>query len=134
MKKAIFIFSLVIATIWLFQSCTKENDLLDDGDIREEFVGSWTAMDECSKQIYGVVISIDDDHSSQVIIANFANLGYPAAAVIAGNSIYIENQEIGGGYSVSGNGKLTGAIIAWSSYSFMTSGELTTCTCTYTKR
>lgn len=124
----------MVSAIWLFQSCTKENDLLDDGDIREEFTGDWTAIDNCSKQTYGINITIDDDNSSQVIINNYANLGYSAEAVIAGNSIYVGNQEIGGGYSISGNGKLTGSIISWSSYNFVTEGDANQCICTYTKK
>lgn len=134
MKKGIIILSLLISAIWIFQSCTKENDLLGDGDIREEYVGNWTANDQCAKQTYGVNIGLDGSNSTQVIISNFANLGYSAEAIVAGNSIYVENQEIGGGYSVSGNGKLTGSIITWTSYNFETEGDVTNCICTYTEQ
>lgn len=133
MKKGIIILSLLISAIWIFQSCTKENDLLNDGDVREEYTGDWTANDQCSKQTYGVNIILDEYNSTQVIISNFANLGYSAEAVIAGNSIYVESQEIGGGYTVSGNGKLTGSIITWTSYRFESAGDSADCICTYTE-
>lgn len=133
MKKGIIILSLFISTIWIFQSCTKDNDLLDDGDVREEYSGDWTANDQCAKQTYGVSIILDEDNSTQVIISNFANLGYPAEAVIAGNSIYVESQEVGGGYTVSGNGKLTGSIITWTSYRFESEGDSADCICTFTE-
>lgn len=133
MKKIAFIFSFVFASIIVFHSCTKENDLLNDGDARESFVGSWGANDHCSKQAYGVNISLDADNSSQVLISNFANTGHTAIGVVAGGSIYVESQDIGGGYTVNGNGILTGEIISWTTYNFETAGDLYECTCIFSK-
>jgi len=131
MKKLILVFGILLGSAILWQSCTKEDSILDDGDARESFVGTWVVSDQCSKQTYGVDIKLDDDNSTQVIIVNFANLGKSAKAVIAGNNIYVENQDVGNGYSVSGNGKLTGSIISWSSYNFETDAELVECTATF---
>lgn len=133
MKKLIIILGILFTSVLIMQSCTKDNDLLDDGDIRESFMGNWSATDNCTKQTYGVEIDIDNSNSSQVIIENFANLGQDAKAVIAGSSIYVENQDIGGGYKVSGNGKLTGSIIIWSMYSFESSAESRDCSATFSK-
>ncbi len=133
MKNIIIIFGILIGSALLWQSCTKEDNILDDGDSRESFVGDWTANDQCSKQTYGVSISIDASNSSQVNISNFANLGKVAKAVIAGNNIYVEKQNVGNGYSVSGNGMLTGSIISWSSYNYETDAVLVECSATYSK-
>lgn len=132
--KRIIILSLLLSIVFVFHSCSKENDLLNDGDNRESFVGEWAANDFCSKQAYGVSISIDLDNSSQVIISNFANTGHPAAGVVAGGSIYVEHQDIGGGYQINGNGILTGEIISWTTYNFETEGNVSECICTFTKK
>lgn len=131
--------SLVLISIILigigFQSCTKEDDLFDDGDARDIFLGSWSVNDECTKQSYRSNISYDPSNSAQVLISNYANLNQTAKAVIAGNSIVIESQDIGNDYTVSGYGKLSlnGEIINWTSHNFETTGDLTECTATYTK-
>ena len=134
MKKIVLITSLLLTAIFVFHSCTKENDLINDGDIRESFIGNWGANDQCSKQAYGVNISLDLENSSQVLINNFANTGHTAVAVIAGSSIYVESQDIGGGYTANGNGKLTGDFIHWTTYNFETAGDLYECTCNFNKQ
>lgn len=118
-----------------FQSCSKDDDLFDDGDARDIFLGSWSVVDECTKQSYRSTISYDPSNSAQVLISNYANLNKAAKAVVAGNSIVIESQDIGNGYTVSGYGKLSlnGEIINWTSHNFETTGDLTECTATYTK-
>ncbi|NOR86616.1 MAG: hypothetical protein GQ527_03310 [Bacteroidales bacterium] len=133
MKKLITILGILFSSSLLWQSCTAEDDLLDDGDIRESYVGEWVVNDQCSKQTYRVELSIDGNNSSQVIIENYANLGLDAKAVIGGTSIYVESQDIGNGYTVNGNGKLTGTIISWTTYNYQTSAELVECTATFSK-
>ena len=133
MKKAyLIVFSIIIIGIG-FQSCSKDDDLFGDGDMRDQFIGEWSVTDVCSKQSYRSIIRYASDNSSEVIINNFANLLLPAKAVIAGNSIVVERQEIGNGYTVSGYGKmsLNGEVISWTSHNFETSGESTECTATY---
>jgi len=131
MKKIfLMLFSLIVIG-FAFQSCTKEDDMLNDGDARDSFVGEWSVNDACSKQTYRSSISLDTDNSAQVIISNYANLGKTAKAVIAGNSIYIENQDIGNGYTANGNGRINGEIISWTSHNYETQGDAYDCTATY---
>jgi|GEM_PF-3805516 hypothetical protein len=132
MKRDIFIFLLMVSTILLFNSCTKEGDIFDDVDSRDAFTGEWIASDQCSKQTYRVNVTLDAANSTQVIISNFANLGYSATAVVAGNSIYVSNQSVGGGYSVNGSGIISGSVISWTTYNFESDGESTSCICTFT--
>jgi hypothetical protein len=133
MKKVyLLLFASLVLGLSLY-SCTKEDDLLNDGDARDAFLGEWSVSDACSKQTYRSHISLDPDNTSQVTVSNYANLGKRAQAVIAGNSIYIESQDIGNGYTVSGNGRLTGERIAWTSHNFESSGEASDCTATYSQ-
>lgn len=131
MKKIYFIWIPILILSIGFHSCTQEDDILGDGDARDAFIGEWSVTDACNKQTYRSVISIDENNSSHVRISNFANLGKSAEAIIAGSSIYIESQEIGNGYTVSGNGRINGEIISWTSHSFETDGSFTDCTATY---
>jgi hypothetical protein len=133
MKKIFLIIGFLVSSALLWQSCTKEGDPTDEGDTREAFIGNWAVNDQCSKQTYGVSISLDGGNSSQVIIANYANLGNSAKAIVAGSNIQVESQDIGNGYSVSGNGTLNGEIISWSSYNFETDSDQTECTATFSK-
>ena len=133
MKKLVIILGILISGMLLWQSCTKDSSLTGDIDAREAFVGNWSVTDVCSKQTYGVNIQLNANNSAEVIIENFANLGQSATAVIADNSIYVEKQDVGNGYSVSGNGLLSGEVIAWPAYNFETDGESTECSATFKK-
>lgn len=133
MKKLIIILGILFSGLTIWTSCTQENDILGDGDSRDNFVGEWVVNDVCFKQTYRSNITLDPNNSAQVFISNFANLGYSASAIIAGTSIYVENQEVGGGYSVNGNGKITGSIIAWTSFNYENSSNVYNCTATFSK-
>jgi len=131
MKKVYLILFSILVIGLANPSCTKEDDILDDGNARDSFVGEWAVNDACSKQSYRSAISLDNENSTQVIISNYANLGQSATAVIAGNSIYIQNQNIGDGHSANGNGRLNGEVISWSSHNYETEGNYYNCSATY---
>lgn len=133
MKKTGIIISAILTLVMVLSSCTEENDLLNDGESRDAFLGSWSVSDACSKQSYGVNISADPSNFSVVQISNFANLGRTASGVIAGTSIIVESQDVGNGYSVSGSGRLNGSIISWSTYNYADSGNSYDCTATFSK-
>lgn len=133
MKKIVVIFALLISSSLVWQSCSKDGDLFGDGNSRDSFVGNWSVTDQCSKQTYGVDIKLNDNNSSEVIIVNFANTGKPANAVVAGTSITVEKQDVGGGYTVNGHGKINGSTITWSTYNFETEANLFECTANFTK-
>lgn len=133
MKKIGLIIGVILGLIMMLPSCTQENDILNDGESRDAFIGNWSVNDECFKQTYGVSISADPSNFSLVQISNFANLGRTATGVVAGSSIVVENQDVGNGYSVSGSGRLNGSVISWSSYSYSDSGNSYDCTATFSK-
>ncbi len=132
MKTRIFYLGTFLLVIFAMASCTKEDLDFDASDLREEFVGTWVAKDECEKMSYGVEIILDEDNSAQVIIKNYANLGIDVPAIVGGTSIYIDNEKQEG-YILKANGKLNGRTIAWSSYGYETDAVLTECTAVFTK-
>ncbi|MCK5775583.1 MAG: hypothetical protein KAH25_05380 [Bacteroidales bacterium] len=132
MKKLIIIFTILLSGSLIWQSCSKDGDLLGGGDSRESFAGSWLVIDQCSKQTYGVDITSNEDNSTEVIIVNFANLGRSVNAIVAGNSITVEKQSAGE-YTVNGQGKINGSVISWSSYDFQTDADETKCTAVFKK-
>ena len=131
MKKLIIIFALLLSGSLIWQSCSKDSDLLG-GDSRESFVGKWTVTDQCTKQTYGVDIKLNENNSTEVIIVNFVNLGKAVNAIVAGSTITVENQS-DGEYTVSGQGKLNGSVISWSSYDFDSESETIKCTAVFKK-
>jgi len=134
MKKIIMVFGLLFTASLVHYSCTKDNELFDDGDNRESFIGTWAATEDCHRIPHTVEISRSPDNNNQVEISNFAATGHTAVATIDGGTIYVNPQNIGGGYSVRGNGILTGEIIHWTTYNSETEGNLNECTCIYNRK
>jgi len=133
MKSIVLIIALLVGSSLVWQSCSKEGDLFGEEDSRDSFVGTWSVNDQCAKQSYGVDIKLSDNNSSEVIIMNFANVGKPANAIVAGTSITVAKQDVGGGYTVNGNGKINGSTIVWSTYNFETEANEFECTATFKK-
>lgn len=133
MKKIYLILVSLIVVGLSFQSCSEDDDLLADGDVRDMFIGEWAVSDVCSKQSYRSTISYDPTNTTQVLISNFANLNETAKAIVAGLSIVVDSQDLGNGYTVSGYGKLSlnGEVITWTSHHFETSGDITECSANY---
>ena len=132
MKKIIIIFALFLSGSLIWQSCSKDSDLLSGGDLRESFVGNWSVTDQCSKQTYGVDITLNENNSTEVIIMNFANLGKAVNAIVGGSNITVAKQSTGE-YTVSGQGKLNGSVISWSTYDFESEAEATKCSAVFKK-
>lgn len=113
---------------------TDQNTNPGSGDPREKFLGSWKVTETCSRMNYNVTISDDPQNSAQVLIENFGNpgTGYaPAVALVTGNSIYVSNQTIGSGWSVSGSGTMNDSgRIDWS-YSLVINGNTQSCSAFY---
>lgn len=132
-KLKITISALLLLIAMVAVRCTKDEELINDTELREAFVGDWSAKDDCSKMYYAVSIDLDEDNSAQVIINNYANLGIDVPAIVGGSSIYIDKVQLEG-YTLTANGKLNGATIVWSNYSYETSAQITECTAVFTKK
>lgn len=98
---------LLIALLALqMPACLPDEDV--NGDPLEKFLGQWKVTETCNRMNYNVEIVNDPSASDQVLIYNFANpgTGYdPVVGVVNGNSISVDNQTTGEGWTITnGNG------------------------------
>jgi hypothetical protein len=118
-------------------SCSPEDDLfVDPGDDRDKFVGVWSVSESCFKSNYTVSITNDPSNSAQVLLANFGNPGSSYAAtvgLVAGSKIFVSNQTIGDGWTISGLGTLAEPnLINWT-YSLTIAGNKLECSSEFTR-
>ncbi len=130
MLKDFKIWTLII--VMGFLSCNPDDDtLVDPGDDRDKFLGSWAVNESCFKANYSVTISADPNNSAQVLLKNFGNPGpnyNPATGLVAGTKIFVANQLIGDGWTINGTGTLQGNdIINWT-YTLVIAGNSLSCT------
>jgi hypothetical protein len=86
----------------MLSSCTEEDDIFTDPV--EKFLGTWSVSDQPARLNYSVTIERDPGNTAYVLLKNFADLGGSARGLVVGNSIVIEKQDIGDGYSCDGTG------------------------------
>ncbi|MDD5569867.1 MAG: hypothetical protein PHD97_01800 [Bacteroidales bacterium] len=111
MKKGIYILTSLL--LLFFASCKKddENDTPED-DPRVKFEGNWTCKETCKKDgstvTFSVTISKSTSSSSDILIANFNQLGSAEkiSAVVAGYNLTIPQQTTSTGYQISGSGTM----------------------------
>lgn len=132
-RNLIFIFLLLLVN----NSCTVDDS--DDGpyiDPRLKFLGEWSVNNEnCNKYRYVVVISEDPSNSAQVLIFNFgfSQAAEPDTAIVAGNTITLPKQYNSEKWEITGLGKYQDKeMIEWT-YTLLISGDLQSCSATYTK-
>ncbi len=118
-------------------SCNPDDDgFVDPGDERDKFMGSWNVTETCLKTNFNVVITKDPNNSAQLLLANFGNPGpgyAPTIGLVAGNKIFVSNQTIGDGWTVSGTGTLQDAnTISWT-YTLVIAGDSFSCTSVFSK-
>jgi hypothetical protein len=118
-------------------SCTDEDSILDTGDDRDAFLGTWNVTEACSKDSYSVTIVKDPSNSTQVIIQNFWLIGYnekPPYAIVAGSTITIPAQDIcyNNSNEVSGSGSIDKKTIELN-YTVNDGADLWDCSATYEK-
>jgi hypothetical protein len=74
--------------------------------------GEWTCDEQseifkATAEVYTVTLSADADNNAGVIIDNFYGLNASAKANVTGMSLIIPNQNVEGGFSVSGSGTIS---------------------------
>lgn len=129
-------FLIIMLLLSVSISCTVEEDDGPYVDPREKFLGEWNVNNEiCNKYRYVVVISEDPSNSIQVLIYNFgfSQAVEPDTAIVAGNTITLPWQINSERWEINGIGKYDEKEgIEWT-YSLLISGDLQSCTATYTK-
>ncbi|MFA6923940.1 MAG: hypothetical protein WC223_06765 [Bacteroidales bacterium] len=112
MKKVIYILTSLF--LLFFTSCKKDdNTNTSNEDPRTKFEGTWTCKETCKKDgsftAFPVTISKNTSNSTEILIANFNNLGQTdnLHAIITGYNFTIPQQSYtSSNYPVSGSGAI----------------------------
>ena len=104
---------------------------------RDNYVGTWSCDDKeelITKQVYDVIIELDQDNSSMIIIRNFSNAGNTnhIHAVVASKNFTFESQTIAG-ETVYGDGKLISSNRIECTYTKSDVADNYKCTAIFTK-
>ena len=132
----------VILMLALFQSCVPEDQVPPDtGDVRDKYVGTWLFIDYAPnrnlKSTFAVVITLNPNNSSQVLLSNFGNPGSgfdPAYGIATSGNITVPSQNTATDWLTDGSGTLTNASTMSWSYSITAGGTKTTYQATATKQ
>jgi hypothetical protein len=103
---AFFIFAL------FNYSCETIDTLTGGAATVAKLEGEWTCDEQseiykATAETYAVTLSADADNASGLIIDNFYGLNSAAKATVSGMSISIPQQDLEGGFSVSGSGTIS---------------------------
>jgi hypothetical protein len=128
---------LAALTLTVFQSCEIEgDDIVNPEDPRTKFTGEWKVNEACTRGNYMVYIRLDPNNSTQILIENFGNPGPgydPAVGLVVSKTVKISSQNIGEGWTVSGEGAYQqNGDIQWN-YSLVINGIESECTAVFTR-
>jgi hypothetical protein len=136
-KLALLAFIIPFLFTW---SCETIDTLTGSAATVAKLEGDWTCDEQsevfkATAETYTVTLSADADNNAGVIIDNFYGLNASAKANVSGMNFIIPNQNVEGGFSVSGSGTIS------SNYEKITlsynvddgSGTVDHCTAVYTK-
>ncbi len=106
------VFLAFIIPFLVTYSCEVVDELTGGAATVAKLEGEWTCDEQseifkATAEVYTVTLSADADNSSGVIIDNFYGLNASARANVSGMSLIIPNQDVEGGFSVSGSGTIS---------------------------
>ena len=135
LKSILLIFTALTMTI--FQACViEDDDDVNPVDARAKFLGEWKVNEDCTRANYMTEIRFDPGNSTQVLIDNFGNPGPgydPAVGLVVSNTIKVSSQNIGQGWTVSGQGTYrSDGSVDWT-YTLVIGGFTESCTAIYTR-
>jgi hypothetical protein len=99
---------LFFVALLAFGGCALDDEIDipgGDTDAVTKYLGTWSVTDNALKLNYEVTIDRNTMNSSMVILRNFAGSGANADGLVVSNSLIIEGQVIGDGWTVSGTGR-----------------------------
>ncbi len=108
MKTIPYYLVLFFVALLAFGGCALDDEIDipgGDTDAVNKYLGSWSVTDNASKLNYEVTIDRNTMNSSMVILRNFAGSGANADGLVVSNSLIVEGQVIGDGWTVSGTGR-----------------------------
>jgi len=108
MKTIPYYLVLFFVALIAFGGCALDDEIDipgGDTDAVTKYLGTWSVTDNALKLNYEVTIDRNTMNSSLVILRNFAGSGANADGLVVSNSLIIEGQVIGDGWTVSGTGR-----------------------------
>lgn len=128
------LFLLFVSFVSFFSSCNPDEDILSDGDARDNYLGTWLVQESGKgKLTYEVDIAADPDNSAQVLLSNFYNYGIKPYALVTATTITLPSQSFSKSLQVYGSGTLSGSKITWTYY-VNNGADLDTIHSVYTKK
>lgn len=96
---------LIVVLAFIIASCGTTDLNNDSGtNDRDKFLGTWNVSDQPARLNYQVTIKKSVTYDDQVSLDNFADLGNSATGIVVGNTIVIDKQDVGSGFSTEGTG------------------------------
>jgi len=101
----IFFWLSIVTLVFMAGSCGTTDLNNDQGtNDRDKFLGTWNVSDQPARLNYQVTIKKSVASSDQVILDNFADLGTGVVGLVVKNTIVIDQQDIGSGFTTEGTG------------------------------
>ena len=135
MKNLKFLLPVILAGFLSIAGCTEKSDNTDT-PTRSSYLGRWSVTESSRKLTYEVNITADPGSGDGIFISNFANTGWsstPAGAVVAGNSVVLDANQVISGITINGSGVLSGTRINWN-YTLHDGADLINAVAVYTKQ
>jgi hypothetical protein len=109
--RKLFLLAFLVPLLFTY-SCETIDTLTGGAATVAKLEGEWTCDEQseifkATAEVYTVTLSKDADNASGVIIDNFYGLNASAKANVSGMSLIISNQNVEGGFSVSGSGTIS---------------------------
>lgn len=92
---------ILFTCLLMIGSCAITEDDTDDID---KYTGTWSVNEGPARINYNVSIEANPSNSAEIILNNFADLGTSAIGLVIGNSVAVDSQSLGAGFTVSGSG------------------------------
>lgn len=110
-ERKLFLLVFIIPFLFTY-SCDTIDTLTGSAATVAKLEGEWTCDEQsevlkATSEVYTVTLSADADNESGMIIDNFYGLNASAKANVSGMSFIIPNQNVEGGFSVSGSGTIS---------------------------
>ncbi|MCX6271378.1 MAG: hypothetical protein NTU44_09205 [Bacteroidetes bacterium] len=130
----IFTYILIIIGLSIFSACNPDQNTVSNQDVRDQYIGSWSVVENGKKLNYEVQITADPNNSSQVLINNFYDYNIKPYAIVTISSITLPAQSFGKSITVNGSGSFANNKITWTYYANHDQTQLDTIHSVYTKQ
>jgi hypothetical protein len=109
--RKLLLFAIIVPFLFTW-SCETIDTLTGSAATVAKLEGDWTCDEQseifkATAETYVVTLSADASDNSAVIIDNFYGLNASAKANVSGMSFILPNQNVEGGFSVSGSGTIS---------------------------